>query len=36
MVYEQKIYEDIAEIMRRFGYRHVTAELDRQIDEGSH
>ena len=35
MADEQKVYEDIAEFMRRFGYGHVTAELVRQIDEGS-
>ena len=33
---EQKVYEDIAALMRQFGYGHVTAELVRQIDEGSH
>ncbi len=35
MADEEEIYEAIAEAMRHFGYRKVTADLVRDIDEGS-
>lgn len=30
---EQAAYEEIADIMRRYGYAHVTADVVRQIDQ---
>lgn len=33
MVGEEKVYEAIAERMRQFGYRDVTASMVREIDE---
>ena len=35
MADEEEIYEAIAEAMRHFGYRTVTAQLIRDIDEGT-
>jgi len=35
MADEQQVYEAIAEAMQHFGYRDVTAEMVRDIDEGS-
>ncbi len=32
---QEEVYEAIAEAMRHFGYRKVTAELIRDIDEGA-
>jgi hypothetical protein len=35
MTDEQAVYESIAETMRNYGYRDVTAAVVREIDEGS-
>jgi len=35
MADEQQVYEAIAEAIQHFGYRDVTAEMVRDIDEGS-
>jgi hypothetical protein len=34
MADEQEIYEAIAEAMRNYGYRDVTAAVVREVDEG--